>query len=475
MSTTKSRPWQGLLLLGSAALALRVALVLLLAGRADGPRTYEHGEIAENLLAGRGFSVAFLGQEGPTSQQAPLYPALLAGLYRTFGVGANAVLAMQLLQCLAGAALAVAVVWLCWSLMPQRRAVGWIAGWGAALYPTHIYMVTHVQVAVWAALSLTLLCCTVFSSRWGGRGGAALAGLLGGITMLFEPILALALPILALAMWRRAAGQRQPHSLVATRLLLFAGVATLVVSPWVWRNYQVHGEFVFVKSTFGYAFWQGNNAHSWGTDKIPKASAASLLQQHDGTLAGRERAMWEARHETLYIDDVLLKPGGYRQFAGLTEPQRSRLLGHEAQRFIAENPGQYARLCLARLRYFFTFDPTNPKAANLAYRATTVIWLALFAAGLWLGRREWRALWPTAAIVAAVALFHALTIVSARFRIPVEPLSFVCAALAVAAIGDRCRAMFPSTAARGEVIAMRIAAPRANPEVEALVDIHPRG
>ena len=475
MTSTNPRPWKGLLLLGCAALALRVGLVLLLSEPAAGPRTYEHGEIAENLLAGRGFTVTFLGQEGPTSQQAPLYPLLLAGLYRCFGVGSEAVLAMQLLQCLAGAALALAVVWLCWSLLPRRRAVGCIAGWGAALYPTHVYMVTHVQVAVWAALMLTLLCGVAFSPRWNGRAGAALAGLLGGIAMLFEPILALALPILALAMWRRAAGQRQPRSPTATRLLLFAAVAGLVVAPWIWRNYRVHGEFVFVKSTFGYAFWQGNNPLSWGTDKIPKASAETLLHQHDGTLAGRERAMWEARHETLYIDDVLLKPGGYRQFAGLTEPQRSRLLQREAERFIAENPGQYARLCLARLRYFFTFDPTNPKAANLAYRGSTVVWLALFAAGLWLGRREWRALWPTAAIVAAVALFHALTIVSARFRIPVEPLSFVWAAISIAAIVDRCRAMLVPTAATSEIIAMRVSGPRSTPVEEALVGLHPRG
>ena len=41
-----------------------------------------------------------------------------------------------------------------------------------------------------------------------------------------------------------------------------------------------------------------------------------MRQQHDGTLAGMDRALWEARHETLYIDDVLLKPTGYREFAG---------------------------------------------------------------------------------------------------------------------------------------------------------------
>ena len=124
-----------------------------------------------------------------------------------------------------------------------------------------------------------------------------------------------------------------------------ASVAAIVIAPWLWRNYRVHGEWVFVKSTFGYAFWQGNNTASWGTDKIPKRSAETLRNDHDGSLADMHRALWEARHETLYIDDVLLAPGGYREFAGLTEPQRSRLLFGRSWDFVRRHPQRYVRLC----------------------------------------------------------------------------------------------------------------------------------
>ncbi len=44
-------------------------------------------------------------------------------------------------------------------------------------------------------------------------------------------------------------------------------------------------------------------------------------------------------------------------------------------------------------------------------------------------------MWPLYAIVAAVTLFHTLTIVSARFRLPIEPLTFVWAAAAVPCVG----------------------------------------
>ncbi|MHB1033184.1 MAG: ArnT family glycosyltransferase [Pirellulales bacterium] len=430
---------KGLLLLATLALSLRVGMVLALRTEHAVPVTYEHGPIAENLLAGRGFAVTFLGVEGPTSQQAPLYPALVAAAYWLFGIGSpQAVLALQLLQCMAGTGLVLAVVWLAWSLFPERPGLGWLAGAIAAVYPPHVYMVTHVQVAVWAALLLTLWMAAVFSPRWAGsRIGAAVAGVFAGLLLLVEPILVLAMPAAAWALWRTGRTQplaQRPGRLASWgRVALMAVVAAIVVTPWLWRNYQVHGEFVFIKSTFGYAFWQGNNPASWGTDKIPKPSADALRQSHDGTPAGVDRAMWAARHETLYIDDVLLKPTGYREFAGLGEPARSRLLGRRAWEFIRAEPARYLGLCLQRLRYFVLFDETNPKAANLVYRLSTLAWLGMVLAGAISLRADWRRLAPIYAVCAAVTAFHALTIVSARFRIPIEPLLLPVAAASLRA------------------------------------------
>jgi hypothetical protein len=211
-----------------------------------------------------------------------------------------------------------------------------------------------------------------------------------------------------------------------------AVVAAIVIAPWVARNWQVHGRFVFVKSTFGYAFWQANNPNSWGTDKIPKPSAEQLRLAHDGSLADINRAIWEARHETVYIDDVLLRPHGYRELVGLSETERCQALGRKAARFIRENPRHYAQLCFNRLRYFLLFDETNPKAANRLYRLTTVVWLVLAFVGLLVSLERWRALWPTYAVFSVVTLFHVLVITSVRFRIPIEPLTFVWAASALA-------------------------------------------
>jgi hypothetical protein len=400
------------------------------------PLDYEHGRIAANLLSGKGFSVKFLGQEGPTSQQAPIYPFLLAGAYACLGVETPAaVLAVEAVQCLAGTALVLAVVWLAWTLVPDRPAVGWIAGLGAAVYPSHLYMVTHLQVAVWAALVLTLLVAVVVSPRWRATwSGAVLAGCLAGALLLIEPILCLALPVCALVFWLAEPAAERWSWAVLGRLSAMAGVALLVIAPWLVRNRLVHGEFVFIKSTLGYAFWQGNHPLSWGTDKVPRPAADALRQDHDGTLREMNWAMWNARYKTLYIDDLVFQPFGYGQFAGMSEPERCRVLGRQGWQYVRDDPARYGRLCLQRLRYFLLFDETNPKAANWLYRLTTVAWLLLALAGIAVSLRRWRQLWPTYAIFGLVLLFHSLVIVSARFRIPVEPLSFVWAALAVTAL-----------------------------------------
>src|ERR1017187_5192531 len=92
------------------AIAVRVAAVLVLQSH-DVPRsTYEHGEIAANLLAGRGFSMRFLGADGPTSQQAPVYPAIVALAYGIGGVETpQALLLLELGQSVLGGLLVLGV------------------------------------------------------------------------------------------------------------------------------------------------------------------------------------------------------------------------------------------------------------------------------------------------------------------------------------------------------------------------------
>jgi len=403
------------------AVLVRAAAVLVLQSHRVPHSTYEHGEIAANLLAGRGFAVRFLGADGPTSQQAPVYPLAVAAAYAVGGVETpRSLLILELGQAALGGLLVLGVLRLAGEVAPGRVGVARAAGLIAAVHPTLVYAATHVQVALPAA---TLLTWTLARGYRLGRTGtgrdAVAAGLLLGLLALTDPILGLAAVGLCGAViqgrgWRGAVG---PMAVVA------ATTAALLL-PWTARNYRVHGELMAVKSTFGYAFWQGNCAASEGTDKVVRPSVERALARGGSGLDPRSlnAALWEARHEAGYLDDLALTAQDYRALAARSEPERSRRLFRRAISDLRADPGRYPWLCLRRLRYFVLFDETNPKTRNPVYRASHLALTLAAALGLALATPALRRrLAPTVVTVALIALFHALTIVSARFHIPIEP------------------------------------------------------
>lgn len=417
------------------AVLAREGAVLVLRSHETRRSTYEHGEIAANLLAGRGFSVRFLGADGPTSQQAPLYPFLVAGAYALGGVGTpRSLLILETGQAALGGLLVWMVARLACEVAPGRRWVAYLGGFLVAVHPTLVYAATHVQVASLAAVLVTACLASAYrAGRTGTTRDAVLSGLWLAALALTDPILGLALFGMA---WAIAQGRGWRGSV--RPLAVLAATCAVGVSPWVVRNALVHGEFVPVKSSFGYAFWQGNCALSEGTDKVVRPSVETILDRGGaGSLRERNEALWRARHEAGYIDDIALTPADYRELGSVSEPERSRILFRRVLHDIRDDPGRYPRLCLRRLRYFVLFDETNPKTRSLVYRVSHLGLTALAALGLVLAPRELRRrLGPTLLAAGLIAAFHTLTIVSARFHLPIEPLMALWAASGVARWGQ---------------------------------------
>ncbi len=429
------RRWTwGLIALGVAA---RAAAVLALQSHLVPHSTFEHGEIAANLLAGRGFSVEFLGADGPTSQQAPLYPLLVAAAYAVGGVGTpRALLILELGQALLGGWLVAETIRLARSIAPGRKWVAIAGGLIVAVHPTLVYAATHVQVAGLASVLLVGTLARAYESRT--TRDAFLVGLWLAALMLTDPILGLVAPGLVWAMGRGGGSRWQGFGWKPVAAMGLA--AALGISPWVARNAVVHGEFVPIKSTFGYAFWQGNCRLSRGTDKVVRASVETALSRDTGSLRDLNATLWAARHEAGYIDDIALTRADYRMLGAVTEPERSRILFRRALRELKDDPGRYASLCLRRLRYFVLFDETNPKTRNRLYRAAHLGLSTVALLGLLLAPRDVRRrLGPTLLTVGLIAGFHALTIVSARFHLPIEPLMAVWAASGLARASSRIR------------------------------------
>jgi hypothetical protein len=304
-----------------------------------------------------------------------------------------------------------------------------------------VYAATHVQVA---SLGTTILVWTLALAYQTGSTGrdrdAAFTGGLLALLALTDPILTMAAAGVAWAVWLgRSATPGRVRGTI--RLISLAALTALAgTSPGLLRNGLVHGEFVAIKSTFGYAFWQGNCAKSEGTDKVVRPSVERILDQarSGSSLKDWNRTIWAARHEAGYLDDIALTQDDYRRLGSVSEPERSRILFRRALADLEADPARYGRLCLRRLRYFILFDETNPKSRILAYRVphlglTLLAGLGLVLAGPAL---RWRLL-PAILTAALIVIFHTLTIVSARFHIPIEPLMALWGAAGMSRMADR--------------------------------------
>jgi len=220
---------------------------------------FEQGNVARALLAGEGFGSAFPSHQ-PSAILTPVYPMLLAGIFRIFGIQSTlAVIAMLALNCLLSALACVPVY-----RMAQRGfgpRIASLAGWSWALSPCGIYFSAEWP---WSTHLLLLCLCWMLSlaqqiehssntTLWLGFG--ALSGFAG----LVEPSVLVVVPcLLVLAVWQRATWP------AAWRVQLLAAVLAMcaVLAPWLVRNQIVFHRFIPMRDSLGLELWLGNNGDS---------------------------------------------------------------------------------------------------------------------------------------------------------------------------------------------------------------------
>lgn len=303
------------------ALALRLAATALPNFEnlmdADHIHAWEPGNVAEALLAGRGFGSPFQSNQA-SAVIPPVYPLIVAGLFRVFGVHTSAsIFAAHALNCLLNALAVIPVFLMARRSFGERAA--WWAAWVWAFSPYGIYF-----SAGWAwstHLLLLCLCWLLYLAQdlersprlalWAGFG------LLAGFAGLTEPSILAVIPfLLALACWHlRREGKRW---------LLPGAVASLAlaaaISPWLIRNAMVFHRFIPMRDSMGLELWMGNNGYSerWTSDQLhPLHDAAELAdynrmgeqaymdhkkQQADTFIrAHREWFAWMSLRRALYL------------------------------------------------------------------------------------------------------------------------------------------------------------------------------
>ncbi len=253
-----------------------------------------YDRIIRSLLAGSGYrQLDLVGPNFPHPDVfwPPLYPLMMAGVYRLLGsisglgsvsgLGYN-LLVGRLFHALLGAIVPVGVYFIGRAVFDKRSivpvAVASLAGLGSAFYPYLIYFGAWLIAdgPYMALLTFTLLTAIVLQKSFAhgldevsdrypaGRRVilAAILGLLLGLDILMKPATLMLLP--PLLFWFLLALDKCRW---VTRLVL--GFLTLVVmlsviAPWTLRNYKVTGDWILVSANGGYTFYGANNPDAFG-------------------------------------------------------------------------------------------------------------------------------------------------------------------------------------------------------------------
>lgn len=351
---------------------------------------WEMGRIGRSLALGQGFSNPFNATTGATAWEPPLYPFLIAGVFKLFGIytRASAVVLLGLnsffsaLTCIPiflvakrcfGEKLAVWTAWL-WALMPP--VMYWCTRW---VWETSLAALL-LAIIFWLTLDL---------EEQNGLKPWLKFGLLWGIAGLTNTSLLAFLPASGLWAWYRRWKRGKPSLAgVALASLIFV----VCIAPWIARNSHTFGRLMFLRSNFGAELRIGNGP--WA----------------DGT--------WR---EYLHPTQNVYEMRRYREMgeiAYVAERQR------EAMAFIREDYARFMVLNVKRFIYYWGGVPRSSEIPALAplknsvFLASSV--LAFWGLGRALRKRKhgaWLFFWL---ILTYPALYY-VVFPHPRYRHPIEP------------------------------------------------------
>lgn len=361
------------------------------------PFLLEPGNIAASLARGKGFGDPFRAGTGPTAWTTPVYPLLIAGIFRVFGIYTFASYVSAVLLNIFFSALTCVPTFFAGKRIASLGTAA-IAAWLWAVFPNAIVFTVSIwDASLSALLAATILWATLALSDSSKARDWLGYGLLWGLTLMTNATLGSLLPFLLGWLIYRTRRIAQPA--------LACGIALLCCVPWTVRNYSVFHAFIPLRSVMGLQLWMGNN------------------EETKGAWAGALHPIDNAADRTKYVQ--------MGEVAYMEEKKQ------EAIRFMLADPWREARLIRMRFVTFWSGGAANPVAAFLNTRSFTFRGLLLFnllaGIGALLGivvlyRRRNAYAFPLSIFVIVYPIASYLTLASARYRLPIDPVILLLAA-----------------------------------------------
>ena len=351
---------------------------------------FEIGRLAYSLANGHGFSSPFGGDTGPSAWVPPIYPWILSLAFRVFGSYSHAAAFAALVFNSLFAALTS------WTIYRTARRIFGLtvalwSGWVWALYPDTIYWsVKWIWETSLSAFLLSLLFMLTLEMEGDERPSLWLGyGLLWGVAALTNPAALSFLPFAGC--WLVYQLHRGGKRFVAP-VVLSAIVFWMTIMPWLVRNHEVFGGFVFVRDNFGNELRIGNN---------PLAEGMYVLAYHPSS-----------------------NPLLYAKYKRLGEPAFCAEQGRVAREWIAQNPGRFAVVSLRRFYFFWNGIPRLSRIQWLAETKNTHFLLVsvLGIGGLLLAlKHRVRGVFLFASLLAFYPLIYYICFPEPRYRHPLDP------------------------------------------------------
>ena len=373
---------------------------------------WEMGRIGRSIALGHGFSSPYDGNTGPTAWEPPLYPYLIGGVFKLFGVYTHASAWVLLsINSLFATLTCVPLFLIAHRTFDERVALWSAATW--ALFPYIWYWSVHW---IWDTTFTPLILACLFLlalelQDWPGLRGWALFGALYGVGALANPTMLVFLPFCGLWIWR----QRYQRGLSSLGGVALASVVFfLVLTPWLVRNYEVFGRFVFLRDDFGLQIRLGNGPYADGM----------LMAYLQPNLNRLELEKFQRMGELAYSDSC------------------KRM----AFDWIEAHPGRFAVISLKRFFYYWNGVPrASSSVAPVDFRTSAFLATSILA--LWgLGRalRQKRpGAWLFAGLVLTYPTVYYFVFPHARYRHPIEPELLI---LVVFLLSEVTTPRFPSMA-----------------------------
>ena len=353
---------------------------------------WEMGRLARSIAQGQGFSSPADLNSGPSAWTAPVYPYVLAGVFKIFGIytpaSAWVILAFN----------SVFAALTCWTLyrIADRiygPGVARATAWTWAVFPYLIYWPVRV---VWEASFTTFLLSlalwlAVRMADLARRRDWIIFGLLWALIALTNTAVVILLPFFLV--WLMYQLPKSSGRLSGAGLCLL--IVLLCITPWTLRNYHMFGKLIFIRDNLPLELHEANNNAS---------SGLWTRNEHPGN-----------------------DPASMRRFQELGEIRFMDEKSQQVREFVREHLGKFLLFTMERIWYFWAAPPQTTIVAGYdlwVARHLEFLLAAVFAfAGLFVTlRHKNRYRWLLVPVLLIYPLPYYLVNPFPRYKAPIEPV-----------------------------------------------------